>query len=175
MDGRTARGHHPRCLREPDAIDRAEPARNRRAAPPGGTELEGRPDRDRHPTATDAAIDPVLDPEPTLIPFVPVVGFWSTKPGISGVELEAALAGRSRRYRRVLAAGAVAGATRSTPALIREAVNADPGTLGLLPAEEVTADVHALAVDGLDLFGNDRLRDLATWPLLVPAPTDARP
>jgi poly-gamma-glutamate synthesis protein (capsule biosynthesis protein) len=105
---------------------------------------------------------------------VPVVGFWSTKPGISGAELDAALEGRSRLYRRVLAAGAVPGTTESTPALIRDAVNADPRTLGLLAADRVTADVRALAIDGLDLFGNERLRDLAAWPLLVPAPPGAR-
>ncbi len=69
----------------------------------------------------------------------------------------------------------MAGATAATPDRVRSAVNADPGTLGLLPADDVTADVHALAVDGLDLFGNGRLRDLATWPLLVPAPPGARP
>ncbi len=65
------------------------------------------------------------------------------------------------------------GATGSTPEAIRAAVNADPRTLGLLPANEVTPDVRALAVDGVDLFGNDRLRDVAGWPLLVPAATGA--
>ena len=112
---------------------------------------------------------------PTLVAFVPVVGFWSTNPGISSRALEAALAGRDRLYRRVLAAGAVPGATESTPARIRKAVNADDRTLGLLPIDEVTADVRALAIDGHDLFGNDRLRDLAGWPLLLPARPGARP
>ena len=34
--------------------------------------------------------------------------------------------------------------------------------------------MHALAVNGLDLFGNGRLRDLSRWPLFVPAPPGAR-
>jgi poly-gamma-glutamate synthesis protein (capsule biosynthesis protein) len=124
------------------------------------------------PTPTSAT--PRSTPTPVSIPLVPVVGFWSTTPGISRAELDAALAGQNHAYRRVLATGSVPGATPSTPDLIRAAVNADPGTLGLLPADEVTADVHALAVDGLDLFGNSRLRDVASWPLLVPASPGVR-
>ena len=47
---------------------------------------------------------------------------------------------------------------------IRAAVNEDPKTLGLLPADDVTTDVHALAIAGVDLFGNDRSR---TSPLAL--------
>ena len=89
--------------------------------------------------------------------------------GISRAELAAALAGTSSVYNRVLVAGTMPGATPSTPDAIRAAVNADPKTLGLLPAGEVTPDVRALGLDGFDLFGNDRLRDLAAWPLVVSA------
>ena len=100
---------------------------------------------------------------------MPVVGFWSTTTGISRAELDAMLMGASRLYRRVLVAGTVPGATPSSPDAIRTAVNADTRTLGLLPAGEVTPDVRALTLDGLDLFGNDRLRDVTDWPLHVPA------
>lgn len=100
--------------------------------------------------------------------LVPVVGFWSGATNISTADLRAAMGGAGR-YRRVLVAGSLPGATTSTAAAIRAAVNKDPRTLGLLPAEDVTTDVHALALDGHDLFGNQRLRDLAGWPLLVPA------
>jgi poly-gamma-glutamate synthesis protein (capsule biosynthesis protein) len=99
---------------------------------------------------------------------VPVVGFWSTTEGISRADLDAALGGTSRAYRRVLVAGKLRGATPSTPAEIRAAVNADARTLGLLPASEVTAAVRALALGGVDLFGNGRVRDVAAWPLLMP-------
>ena len=105
-----------------------------------------------------------------MVALVPVVGFWSGTTEISSAELRAALDGKGR-YRRVLVAGSMPGATTSTPAAIRTAVDRDSATLGLLPAGEVTPDVHALALDGRDLFGNERLRDLAAWPLLVPAPS----
>jgi poly-gamma-glutamate synthesis protein (capsule biosynthesis protein) len=109
------------------------------------------------------------------VALVPVVGFWSATTGLSHAELDAALMGRSTRYSRVLVAGNLPGATPSTPDEIRAAVNADARTLGLLSAGEVTPDVHALAVDGVDLFGNDRLRDVAAWPLLAPAAPGVEP
>jgi poly-gamma-glutamate synthesis protein (capsule biosynthesis protein) len=104
-----------------------------------------------------------------------VVGFWSATAGISRAELDAALMRKSSAYRRVLVAGTLPGATRSSPDAIRAAVNADARTLGLLPAGEVTLDVRALTVDGVDLFGNDRLRDVKDWPLLMPAAPGADP
>jgi poly-gamma-glutamate synthesis protein (capsule biosynthesis protein) len=116
-----------------------------------------------------AAPTPSATPTSSSIALVPVVGFWSTIEGISRADLDTALDGTSRAYRRVLVAGALPGATPSTPAEIRAAVNADGRTLGLLPAGEVTAEVRALALGGVNLFGNGRVRDVAAWPLLVPA------
>ncbi|HVQ21798.1 MAG TPA: hypothetical protein VMT36_00875, partial [Candidatus Saccharimonadia bacterium] len=114
---------------------------------------------------------PIPSPSPSPIALVPVVGFWSATAGISRAGLDAALEGSNTAYRRVLVAGSLPGATETTSDAIRAAVNADPRTLGLLPASDVTPDVRALPVDGVDLFGNDRLRDVAGWPLLVPAAT----
>jgi poly-gamma-glutamate synthesis protein (capsule biosynthesis protein) len=110
--------------------------------------------------------------DPPAIALVPVVGFWSGTTDISSAELNAALGGTGH-YRHVLVAGTLPGATPATPVAIRKAVNGDPRTLGLLQAGQVTTDVHALALDGYDLFGNDRVRDLADWPLLVPPSPDA--
>ncbi|HEY8199414.1 MAG TPA: CapA family protein, partial [Candidatus Limnocylindrales bacterium] len=104
-----------------------------------------------------------------------MVGFWSATAGISRGQLDAALDGTDSIYRRVLVAGSLQGATAATSDAIRAAVNADPRTLGLLPASEVTPDVRALAVDGVDLFGNDRLRDVAGWPVLAPAAAGTDP
>jgi poly-gamma-glutamate synthesis protein (capsule biosynthesis protein) len=133
-----------------------------------------RPTRTPEPTPTPTkAATP--EPTPSPIALVPVVGFWSTTAGLSRAELDAALAGTSPAYRRVLVAGALPGATPSTIDAIRAAVNADPKTLGLLPSGEVTPDVRALALDGLDLFGNDRLRNLTAWPLFVPATPGSTP
>ncbi len=121
------------------------------------------------PQPTPSAPDPTPSQPPSPIALVPVVGFWSARAGISRAELDAALTGTSTVYRRVLVAGTLPGATSSTPDAIRTAVNADARTLGLLPATEVTPDVRALTLDGFDLFGNDRLEDVAAWPLLVPS------
>ena len=131
------------------------------------------------PDQATAAI-PSAEARPTTtqppIATVPVVGFWSTTTGVSSAELDAALNGRSGAYKRVLVAGTLRGATASSPDAIRAAVNTDARTLGLLPIGKVTPDVRALKVDGLDLFGNNRLRDFAAWPLLVPAePRTAAP
>jgi capsule synthesis protein PGA_cap len=136
------------------------------------------PDPDQ---TTAASPSPETWPTPTTTPtrpaiaMVPVVGFWSTTSGVSSAELQAALTGRTGAYKRVLVAGNVPGGTASTASAIRAAVNADARTLGLLPISEVTPDVRALSLDGADLFGNDRLRDLATWPLLVPAEPGTAP
>ena len=132
----------------------------------------------RTPTPTPApsptrAANTTPTPTPSSIALVPVVGFWSTTAGISRAELDAALMGKSTRYRRVLVAGTLRGATPSTPGAIRAAVNSNARTLGLLPAGEVTPDVRAITLDGVDLYGNDRIRSIASWPLLVPAPPGA--
>ena len=120
------------------------------------------------PATPDPTSPPTPEPTPQPVAMVPVVGFWSATAGISRADLDAALAGTSKTFRRVLVAGSWPGATPATAEEIRAAVNSDPRTLGLLPAAEVTPDVHALAVDGAELFGNGRLRSLAGWPLLMP-------
>jgi poly-gamma-glutamate synthesis protein (capsule biosynthesis protein) len=119
-------------------------------------------------TTATPDMSPMPQPTPQPVAILPVVGFWSTTAGISRAELDAALAGSSTTYRRVLVAGTWPGAAPATTEQIRAAVNADPRTIGLLPATAVTPDVHALALDGLDLFGNGRLRSLADWPLMMP-------
>lgn len=110
------------------------------------------------------------------MPFVPVVGFWSTESSISRDQLDAALTGGSSRFPSVIVSigdeDAIAGALGVTLASgvrsgsaadIRQAV-AD-GALGVLRAIDVTPAVHALAIDGMSLFGNDRLASTADWPL----------
>ena len=98
----------------------------------------------QEPSRATVATTPTPPPTPTVpaVALVPVVGFWSATTGLSLAELDAALAGRSTRYSRVLVAGMLPGAIPSTPDVIRAAVNADARTLGLLPAGEVTPDVQ---------------------------------
>jgi len=56
-------------------------------------------------------------------------------------------------------------------AAVKASVTASSSTLGLLPAEDVTPDVRALAVDGVSLFGSERAKDLAHWHLMVRSAT----
>jgi hypothetical protein len=57
------------------------------------------------------------------------------------------------------------------PGSLREMVPADllaavrGGELGIIRVTDVTPAVRALAVDGMSLFGNDRLTDLRDWPM----------
>jgi hypothetical protein len=128
------------------------------------------------PTASPPPVGPV-------IAVVPVVGFWSGATDISSAELKAAIEGRGGSYERVVLptreAGDVALALglsdeialeTGDPRHIRRAV-AD-GALGLLRLDDVTPAVRALSLDGRSLFGNDRLDDLADWPLAVPDASD---
>jgi hypothetical protein len=113
------------------------------------------------------------------MPVVPVVGFWKMDPGLSRAELVAALEGDSQRYDTVLvpaadraAIEAALGVTMAAsvrdadPEEIRDTVN--DGALGLLRAADVTPRVRALALDDVELFGNDRVRSNQDWPLVIP-------
>jgi poly-gamma-glutamate capsule biosynthesis protein CapA/YwtB (metallophosphatase superfamily) len=109
------------------------------------------------------------------MPFVPVVDFWSAQSSISTDELRAAAAGTSAAHPRVvttsedvdvvrglLGGDAVEGAdVAGVEAAVRQ------GALGILRATDVTQRVHALAVDGVSLYGNDRIESVADWPLVA--------
>jgi poly-gamma-glutamate capsule biosynthesis protein CapA/YwtB (metallophosphatase superfamily) len=110
------------------------------------------------------------------MPFVAVLGFWATQSSISMDELRAAANGNSTRFARLIVptgdeaavrdALGVPGALESgSVAQIQEAVK--NGALGILRATDVTPSVHALAIDGVALFGNDRLGGggIDRWPL----------
>ena len=131
---------------------------------------------------------PWIAPGPVLVPLVPVTGFWSTERSITWSALVAVVAGRGTNPRRVLVPaedlpylldllGVQAGSNvRALPAAdIRKALTTSPRSLGIVRAEDVTPSVRALAVGSATLFGGTRIRDLATWPLLVAEPESARP
>lgn len=117
------------------------------------------------------------------MPLVPVVGFWSTDPGLTRDELIAALEGRSERYETILVPdrdrAAIAAALGMTidasvrsadPQGIRDALGdgtLGDGALGLLRATDVTPLVRALPLEDRELFGNDRVRSNADWPLTI--------
>ncbi|HUR16367.1 MAG TPA: CapA family protein [Candidatus Limnocylindrales bacterium] len=130
------------------------------------------------PTATATATPPPTPtppPDAVAIPFVPVVGFWSTDASITVANLRAAAGGTNTKYPELLlpiddeaavaAALGVTGYQTGTVDQIEAAVKA--GAVGILRATDVTPRVHALPLNGVALFGNDRVRDLAQWPLTL--------
>jgi poly-gamma-glutamate capsule biosynthesis protein CapA/YwtB (metallophosphatase superfamily) len=152
------------------------------------------PNPESTPTEPVASVDPGASatPAPTqaptgslVMPIVPVVGFWGTETGISMHALTDALKGASSSWPRVIVLqtdrGAIADALgiklansveMGDLAAIRTAVK--QGALGLMRATDLTPAVRALALDGKDLFGNDRIKRNGDWPLLatVTAPVD---
>jgi len=110
--------------------------------------------------------------------FVPAVSFWSRETTISLDALTRALelgerlprggevvipAGDRQAIGRALGV-TVAPSIRETDADgLRAAAKA--GDLALMRLTDITPAVRALAVDGVSLFGNDRLADAAGWPI----------
>jgi len=119
------------------------------------------------------------------VPLVPVTGFWSSQRTISRAILAGSLAGGTRKVyvsaadlsplAASLAVAPGANVTALSPAGVVAAVQASPTSLGILRAEDVKPSVRALAVGGVVLFGDGRIRDLAAWPLTVDEPADAAP
>jgi len=135
------------------------------------------------PTSAPAApaTAPLSTPGPR-IPVVPILGFWSTDRSLSTDQLRAAVAGRDRRFRRVVVAdpGLAALATtlgvpsgpailELTPRAVIAAVRGRSDVLGIVRASDVRPSVRALGVEGRTLFGNARVRSIGEWPLTVPS------
>lgn len=143
-------------------------------------------------TTPTAAPTPTPTPDPRVdVAIVPVVQFRSTR-NVATPEMAAEiLAGTSTRFEALELVADEADAILDALGLARpvdpdllvladdaEALTADVAEhrnrLAFLRAEDVTPAVRALTWDGMALFGNDRLRDLAEWPLtarLLPGST----
>jgi poly-gamma-glutamate synthesis protein (capsule biosynthesis protein) len=133
------------------------------------------------PSATASPAGPTTSPTvEAAMPVVPVIGFWGSDESISRNELEAALRGRSDRYESVIVptgdGQAIADAlgielggsvTEGDPDTIWQAVR-EGGTLGLMRASDIGPRVRALGIGESELFGTDRVDDLADWPLTIP-------
>ncbi len=135
---------------------------------------------------------PTVSPQsqPFPVPLVPIVNYWSPERSISRVQLAALIGGGSLSAvdgpaptSAVLAVssadiGPLAsllgvephGVTELAPAQVRDLVRGSPNTIGVVRADDVTADVRALAIDDLQLFGAARIHDPLMWPLLVDEP-----
>ncbi|MFI5258019.1 MAG: CapA family protein [Candidatus Limnocylindrales bacterium] len=161
-------------------------------APPSNIEvaaatpsLSAAPAVAQSPAANPAPSQTATPVTASLEPIVPVVSFWSAPFSIRLVEVARLWAGLAdavsdTEFSSIVVADGVADplakAFRIPPAAgirvlsaaqVKAAVRASPSTLGLLAVDDVTPDVRALSVDGVALFGSDRLRDVARWPLMV--------
>jgi poly-gamma-glutamate capsule biosynthesis protein CapA/YwtB (metallophosphatase superfamily) len=113
------------------------------------------------------------------MPFVPVAGFWTTAESISRAELLSIAGGREQLVVMAADAEAIGALLGIDPgnwtqvASLEELEAALTRAIGIVRITEVTPRVHALALDGVSLFGVDRVRDLAEWPLLARVSADA--
>jgi hypothetical protein len=182
-----------------DPVASPAPTPSQAAAVPGLTALpsptrEPAPVPDATPAspATPAGPSPSPPaPTPELVavemPFVPVSSFWSTTHDISFDTLLAALGdGRAAGYDGVIVPDedrqALAGALGITISADVRSGDADDarravrrGSLGVLRLVDVTPAVRVLSIDGRTPFGNDRLTDLADWPLRAQVLEDDQP
>ena len=105
------------------------------------------------------------------MPFVPVVSFWSTRNSIPLAELRAAVA-NGGAFVPAADAGLIAqalGVSLDASVLEQTAdqvlVSVRNGGIGILRATDVDQSVRALAIDGVSLFGNERIGDIGEWPI----------
>ena len=139
--------------------------------------------------APSPSLAPVAaEPVESVMPIVPVARFWSSRQGLTSPDVRRALqTGASRGFKRVIVTDAVADALatsldvelhadvrRGDLASVAAAIRR--GALGLLPAAQATPAMRLLQIDGLSLVGNDRIRDVADWPLSLrlSGPADER-
>lgn len=121
---------------------------------------------------------PAATTQEGAMPVVPVLGFWSSRSSITSADLAAALKGSSSKFADVIVSAEDRDAISATLGLkigesvrsgtveeIRSAVR--QGALGFLRAADVTPAVHALGIDDRQLFGDQRVAEVADWPLLV--------
>ena len=126
---------------------------------------------------------PTPQPTPTpLTALMPVVNFWSSVQNISLADLRILLAGgHTKDFSQIVVEtgaseglkellGVVAGPQIEKSATELQA-SLKAGAVGLVKIEDLSPTVTALNVEGLTLFGYQRLGDPSLWPLLVPDAT----
>jgi hypothetical protein len=138
------------------------------------------------PIGPSPSCDPVVSTTARRMPFVPVIRYWETRESISTADLKQALRGNSPDWPRVMISHGDRAALETalditidssvreaTPGAIIAAVKKG-NTLGILRATDVQPSVRALAIDGRDLFGNDRVQKVSRWPLVALVDTTAK-
>ena len=132
------------------------------------------------PEASPVLIESVtVEATESLMPVVPVAGFWSKDDGLKRGTIRRALTqGELQGYRRVvversLVEGLEAELGIDIHADVRP-LDADRvtravsnGALGLVAATSLGPSLRALDIDGRSLHGNERISDASDWPLSV--------
>jgi Bacterial capsule synthesis protein PGA_cap len=112
------------------------------------------------------------------VPLVPIVSFWSSLDSISKARLVAIANGDDPTFKQVLVPAGMAGPIETalgigvSNSVVEDEtplvnVISESGGIGLLPLPEMNPTVRALGVDGVSLFGNDRIKSFDTWPLMA--------
>ena len=170
------------AVSEPKAVSRAASA-----LPSSAITAAALPTPSPTPSATPAAASPAVAALVPLVPLVPIVSFWSSQRFISRAGLAEAIGGAedqnvSATPVRVAvsaadlhALGEVLGVTplnvtALSPDAVRAFVKSTPNALGIVRADDVALGVRAIGIDGAQLFGVGRIRDIAEWPLLATEP-----
>jgi hypothetical protein len=142
------------------------------------------------PTPTEASATPAVPAGLVDVPIVPVTNFRATPTATDAKELKAILSGTSDRYTGLELVGSEADAILSALGVDRPS---DPARLVLAPdettlaadlaknrkrlaflrADAVGPEVRALAWGDSALFGVDRVKSLADWPLTASLPAAA--
>ncbi|HEY6057935.1 MAG TPA: CapA family protein [Candidatus Limnocylindrales bacterium] len=141
--------------------------------------------------APGATPSPSAEPTAFSTPIVPVVDFRSTTTSVGPSDVAAILAGRSATYAALelvaadadailSALGQTRPADRSLIVRARDAgrvmrdLAAHRDRLGFLAAADIGPGVRAIGWGGHELFGVDRVRSLADWPLEASLVRDGR-
>jgi len=157
-----------------------------RSTETGGVIVEDSPS----PTPGEAPATPAPPAELADVPVVPVTNFRATPTSTNAKELKAVLTGTSDRYTAVELVESEADAILSTLGADRPSDSArlilapDAKTLAadlaknrkrlaILRADAVGPEVRALAWGDSALFGVDRVKTLADWPLTASLPAPA--
>lgn len=151
---------------EPDATAAA-------VASPGPSPSAGIADASSGPEASAVALVEVR------VPVAPVAGFWTKGEGLQKRDIVSALeTGRLKGFKRVIVGDEIydAVATELGIELHPDVSRGDTeqvarvvrrGGLGLVAATDLAASMRTLEINGDSLVGNDRIKDVADWPLSV--------
>lgn len=150
-------------------------------SPDSASAEDASPDPAASPGALDAAASAA--PAAALVtvrtPVVPVTGFWSRKSGLARRDLVRGLeSGKVAGFKRIVVDSALRdaledelGITFHPDVRMRDAEGVARavrgGALGLLSALDLRPSMRILNLDGRELTGNDRIGDVADWPLGV--------